>query len=106
MGFKAVLDVTPEGVVETLHLDPDGKARILVEQDVDPIIEQCRRIRNEDAMRGFRKLPDQRLAMRIPEAVVNGLLAQGIDIFRDPAALRRVVNSPEFAAFRTTEGRF
>ena len=89
-------------VVETLHLEPD-RAVITVSQEVDEILERCAAMRAEQP--AFGKPPTFRQVAEFPAALAPILAAQGLDIINDPEALRKVLNDPEFAAFRTTTGR-
>ena len=62
--------------------------------------------RKESARKcGFRPAPVFRRVASIPLAVVDIAKAQGLDLLRDPEALRRFLNSRDNAAFRTTEER-
>ena len=75
------------------------------EQCVDELLSKCADERAQDGLRGHRKTAPFRCIMELPMVLVESLKAQGMDIIADKAALRRVVNDPAFAAFRTSAGK-
>ena len=75
------------------------------EQDVTEILRMNHFQRGEDRMQGFRFAPTFRQVARIPVAAVDIAAAQGLDILNDPDDMRRFLNDPENAAFRTTMER-
>jgi len=84
----------------------DAEGRLCRVQDVGGIVRLNRALRNESARHcGFRPAPVFRRVASIPLAVVDIAKAQGLDLLRDPEALRRFLNSRDNAAFRTTEER-
>ena len=84
----------------------DAEGRICRVQDVGGIVRLNRALRNESGRRcGFRPAPVFRRVASIPLAVVDIAKAQGLDLMRDPEALRRFLNDRDNAAFRTTEER-
>ena len=84
----------------------DAEGRICRVQDVGGIVRLNRVLRNESDRRcGFRPAPVFRRVASIPLAVVDIAKAQGLDLMRDPEALRRFLNDRDNAAFRTTEER-
>ena len=91
-----------DGVADFL----DAEGRICRVQDVTSIVRLNQALRNESARRcGFRPAPVFRRVASIPLAVVDIAKAQGLDLLRDPEALRRFLNDRQSAAFRTTEER-
>jgi hypothetical protein len=96
------LDDQDTDVVETLHLGLDQTV-ITVSQEADDIMARC--AAHRAAQPAFSKPPTFRLVADIPVALVTILAAQGMDIINDPEAMRKFLNDPAFAAFRTTTGR-
>lgn len=97
-----VLEVREDGVIDRIH---DG-GLLSREQDVTEILRSMNHFqRGEDRMQGFRFAPTFRQVARIPVAAVDIAAAQGLDILNDPDDMRRFLNDPENAAFRTTMER-
>ena len=90
------------GMVETLHLGPD-RSVVTVNQEVDDVLARCAAMRA--AQPAFSKPPTFRQVAEVPVALVRILAARGMDIINDPQAMKKFLNDPEFAAFRTTTGR-
>ena len=96
------IDSRGDGVADFM----DSEGRICRVQDVGGIVRLNSALRNESTRRcGFRPAPVFRRVASIPLAVVDIAKAQGLDLLRDPDALRRFLNSRENTAFRTTEER-
>ena len=96
-----VLEAREDGVIDRIH---DG-GLLSREQDVTEILRMNHFQRGEDRMQGFRFAPTFRQVVRIPVAAVDIAAAQGLDILNDPDDMRRFLNDPENAAFRTTMER-
>lgn len=96
-----VLEAREDGVIDRIH---DG-GLLSREQDVTEILRMNHFQRGEDRMQGFRFAPTFRQVARIPVAAVDIAAAQGLDIINDPDDMRRFLNDPENAAFRTTMER-
>ena len=96
-----VLETREDGVIDRIH---DG-GLLSREQDVTEILRMNHFQRGEDRMQGFRFAPTFRQVARIPVAAVDIAVAQGLDILNDPDDMRRFLNDPENAAFRTTMER-
>ena len=96
-----VLEAREDGVIDRIH---DG-GLLSREQDVTEILRMNHFQRGEDRMQGFRFAPTFRQGARIPVAAVDIAAAQGLDILNDPDDMRRFLNDPENAAFRTTMER-
>jgi len=97
-----LVNARADGVADFL----DAEGRLVRVQDVSAILRRNSALRNEAARRcGFRPAPVFRRVASIPLAVVDIAKAQGLDLLRDPEALRRFLNDRESAAFRTTEER-
>ena len=96
-----VLEAREDGVIDRIH---DG-GLLSREQDVTEILRMNHFQRGEDRMHGFRFAPTFRQVARIPVAAVDIAAAQGLDILNDPDDMRRFLNDPENAAFRTTMER-
>lgn len=96
-----VLEAREDGVIDRIH---DG-GLLSREQDVTEILRMNHFQRGEDRMQGFRFAPTFRQVARIPVAAVDIAAAQGLDILNDPDDMRRFLNDPENAAFRTTMER-
>lgn len=96
-----VLEAREDGVIDRIHDD----GLLSREQDVTEILRMNHFQRGEDRMQGFRFAPTFRQVARIPVAAVDIAAAQGLDILNDPDDMRRFLNDPENAAFRTTMER-
>lgn len=96
-----VLEAREDGVIDRIH---DG-GLLSREQDVTEILRMNHFQRGEDRLQGFRFAPTFRQVARIPVAAVDIAAAQGLDILNDPDDMRRFLNDPENAAFRTTMER-
>ena len=96
-----VLEAREDGVIDRIH---DG-GLLSREQDVTEILRMNHFQRGEDRMQGFRFAPTFRQVARISVAAVDIAAAQGLDILNDPDDMRRFLNDPENAAFRTTMER-
>ena len=108
-----MLDLTQRVSGRLLHSRPDGvsdfmdaEGRLCRVQEVGGILRMNHALRTESGRRcGFRPAPVFRRVASIPLAVVDIAKAQGLDLMRDPEALRRFLNDRDNAAFRTTEER-
>lgn len=82
----------------------DGKAIERHTQDVEPILDQNKRLATADD--GYSPSRDMRRVASIPNIVVLQWLAEGVDIFdpNDRAEVKRRLNSPEWAHLRTAPG--
>ena len=96
-----VLEAREDGVIDRIH---DG-GLLSREQDVTEILRMNHFQRGEDRLQGFRFAPTFRQVARIPVAAVDIAAAQGLDILNDPDDMRRFLDDPENAAFRTTMER-
>lgn len=96
-----VLEAREDGIIDRIH---DG-GLLSREQDVTEILRMNHFQRGEDRMQGFRFAPTFRQVARIPVAAVDIAAAQGLDILNDPDDMRRFLNDPGNAAFRTTMER-
>lgn len=95
-----VMERRDDGVVDRFHAD----GTITREQDVTDILDMNAIERGEDRFRGFRLAPTFRKVASIPVAAVDIAAHQGMDILHDPDAMRRFLNDPANAAFRTSLG--
>jgi hypothetical protein len=94
-----VIHARADGVAD--FMDEDGI--ISRRQDVTEILRRNRYHQNESGRRcGFRAAPVFRRVASIPVAVADIAKAQGLDILRDPEAMRRFLNDRDNLAFRTT----
>jgi hypothetical protein len=90
----------PDGIADFM----DAEGRLCRVQDVSGVLRLNHALRTESGRRcGFRPAPVFRRVASIPLAVVDIAKAQGLDLMRDPEALRRFLNDRDNAAFRTTE---
>ena len=89
-------------MVEILHLGADQSV-ITVSEEVDDVMALAAALRA--AQPRHVQPPTFRQVAEFPVALVEILRAKGLDILNDPAAMKKVLNDPEFAAFRTTAGR-
>lgn len=88
-------------VVRELHADPEapfGGFAINTIEDVEPIIESAKVLRENHKPRG-----DMKLAARVPVTVVERAMREGW--FHDDRAWRRWMNDPDNRDFRVWEGR-
>lgn len=74
-------------------------------QDVEPVIESCARLRSIGATGSA----EMKHAIRLPPVFVEKYIAEhGITLHEfevNPDHLRRIINSPEFSAFRIWQGK-
>ena len=97
-----LLHSRPDGIADFM----DAEGRLCRVQEVGGILRLNHALRTEHGRRcGFRPAPVFRRVASIPLAVVDIAKAQGLDLMRDPEALRRFLNDRDNAAFRTTEER-
>ena len=97
-----LLNARPDGVADFV----DAEGRLCRAQDVSGILRLNSALRSGAARKcGFRPAPVFRRVASIPLAVVDIAKAQGLDLLRDPEALRRFLNDRDNTAFRTTEER-
>lgn len=85
--------------------EDDGKIIIRKTQDVEPILEDNKRLYT--AGDGYSPSRDIRRAASIPLVVVEQWMREGVDIF-DPncaAEIKRRLNDPQWAHLRTAPGR-
>lgn len=83
----------------------DGKITIRKTQDVEPILEHNKKLFTEGD--GYSPSRELRRAASIPLVIVEQWMREGIDIF-DPncaEAVKRKLNSAEYAHLRTAPGR-
>lgn len=73
-------------------------------QDVEPILERNKRLRNEG--RGFSESGDLKRIASIPLVVVHQWLQEGVDVFNPDHTkeVERRLNSSDWAFLRTSEG--
>ena len=90
---------------ETGFWEDDGKIIIRKTQDVEPILEANKRLFNDGD--GYSPSRELRRAASIPLVVVEQWMREGVDIFNpDHAeAIKRKLNSSEWAHLRTAPGR-
>ena len=96
------------GVASMARRDPASGDMLLQDaQDCDAVLERCAAERAADALRGHRKsgFMGLRCIAELPVVLVDALREQGLDIMQDKEALRRVLNDPQWAAFRCSQGR-
>lgn len=74
-------------------------------QECSDVIQDCAYDRSNDIFRNFRKTDTFHEVAEIPMVLVDALKGMGMDIMNDEEALRKVLNDPEFKAFRTSLGR-
>lgn len=86
----------------------DEAAGVLAVQDVqdcEALLQQCADERASDVLRGHRKTGAFHCVAEFPVVLVDKLRGMGLDIMNDRDALKKVLNDPEFAAFRTSMGK-
>lgn len=85
------------------HDDADDVLTVGIVQDVEPIMEQNKRLAN-DASQHW-KQPMNRVAS-IPVSVIEHYrVEKGIDLMNDEAALRQFLNDPDQRVWRVRGGR-
>ena len=100
--YGRLINSRPDGVADFL----DAEGRLCRVQEVGGILRLNSALRAESGRKcGFRPAPVFRRVASIPLAVVDIAKAQGLDLLRDPEALRRFLNDRCNSAFRTTEER-
>ncbi|MBR6674192.1 MAG: hypothetical protein IKL39_05670 [Mailhella sp.] len=100
--YGRLVNARPDGVADFL----DAEGRLCRVQEVGGILRLNSALRAESGRKcGFRPAPVFRRVASIPLAVVDIAKAQGLDLMRDPEALRRFLNDRGNSAFRTTEER-
>lgn len=93
-----VLERRDDGVTDYVTDD----FRLFREQDVTEILKLNKAARDRDRFQGFRIAPTFRKVASIPIAAVDIAKAQGLDILGNPDDMRKFLNDPANAAFRTT----
>ena len=93
-----ILEHRDDGVTDYVTED----FRLFREQDVTEILKLNKAARDHDRLQGFRLAPTFRKVASIPVAAVDIAKAQGLDILNDPDDMRKFLNDPANAAFRTT----
>lgn len=86
--------------------DPDGKLIVHREADVEPILEANKALFNSGD--GYSPSRELRRAASIPNAIIEKWRNElGIDVFNPDhkPAVRRLLNSNEYAFLRTAPGR-
>lgn len=82
----------------------DGKIVIYREQDVQPYLEENKRVRNSFQKRRNSRM---RLVADIPNVVVEQWMRMGVNIFdkNDNKKVEQLLNSNEYAYLRTSPGK-
>jgi hypothetical protein len=97
----------PGGVNHYWRANPDGTGDIVTVQDVAPILDACKAQKNFND--GYSKSRDLRRVMFIPDGLRAKIInEEGWDPFRPdlyPEKMARLINDPDYAHFRTAEGR-
>jgi len=91
--------------VETGFWVEDGKIVIRKTQDVEPILDNNKRLMNDGD--GYSPSRDMRRVASIPNVIIEQWIREGVNIF-DPNhkdAIRRKLNSSEYAHLRTAPGQ-
>lgn len=86
--------------------EDEGKLVTKLEQDVEPILENNKRLQN-DGTGGWSKSRELRRVATVPLIVIDQWLREGINVF-DPnhaEAVKRKLNDPQYAHLRTAPGR-
>ena len=92
-------------LVETGFWVEDGKIIIRKTQDVEPIFDNNKRLMNDGD--GYSPSRDMRRVAIIPNVIIEQWIREGVNIF-DPNhkdAIRRKLNSSEYAHLRTAPGQ-
>ena len=103
MSNKRHFDFDPAtGINEIFHYNEDGSFAIEAQQDVEPIAEASKRSFN--AFSGAKdKWGDGQRVASIPLVILQDWMASGK--IRDQAFIKRWLNDPDNAVFRTRPGR-
>lgn len=94
------------GITETLHQDGENDFTIKMVSDVEPVIEQIKRMKQTSD--GRTASGDLHHMARIPVILVRRWNREyGVDVTAKEnwELLKRLLNNPEFKAFRINEGR-
>jgi hypothetical protein len=107
--MKRLLDYNPlTGVSQFHHYDPLTKQTIIeTTQDVTPILDQNKRLQNDENYSRDGIKNDWWHVATIPLLVQYQWLKEGIDIYNKDHTqkVRQKLDSPEYAYLRTTSGR-
>ena len=89
----------------TFHYDDqEGKAYIKSEEDISSVLEKNKRSFNDAPMRHKSEVFNH--TARIPYVVIEKIKNEtGVDILKDPDALRKFLNDPDNKMFRTRPGK-
>ena len=96
MAKSALLDLVADSRRKTIFHEEDGVTRVESRQDVTPVIKAAKELWCDTPPLDFR------LVALMPETVMGEALSQGW--FHDKAAIKRWVNDPANACYRTTKG--
>lgn len=93
------------GLIQTrVSFDGDDMTQSRV-QDVEPVLESCAMLRSVGATGSAEMKHAMRLPMVFVEKYINdnGITMHDFEV--NPQHLKRIMNSPEFAAFRIWQGK-
>lgn len=95
--------VLPEQVGTRFHYEESGD-KLIVErvQDIEPILESNKQAANQAAATWG---SDLNKVASIPFVIIEKYRNQGIDLMRDPVAMKRFLNDPDNRYFRTKLGK-
>lgn len=97
MAKSAILNALPEERRLTIYHEEDGKTYVESRQDCSHIIKAASILADEPPGKDFRHVGF------IPETVMDQWMRDGS--FNDPNVLKRWLNDPQNAPFRTWKGR-
>lgn len=97
MPRKALLDSFEDGRRLTIHHEVNGRKYVETRQDCDHIVRAAKILADQPPGKDFRHVGF------IPDAVLNQMFIDGS--FSDPSSIRKWLNDPQNAEFRTWKGR-
>lgn len=96
------------GMIERYHYDhADGRMVTSLVQDVEPILNENKRLQNDPNHDGYTPSRDLRHVAQIPMVVIEQWLKEGIDYANaaDWPKIAAKLDDPEYAYLRTGGGR-
>jgi hypothetical protein len=100
------MDKTAEDGMRTTYHEEDGKVFVNYQQDVEAVLKHAHEARAREG--AFEKTPDMRRTMSVPTVVLLEIRNRyGWDFMNKDhwPMVAKILKSPEYAAFRTTNKR-
>lgn len=84
--------------------DPEGEFHIRTAQDLEPVLDLAKSMREDNEVIGHRKSRNLVPVAEVPMLVVEKAMREGW--FNDQKKWRQWINDPQNRPFRVTDGRF